>query len=252
MIPLLEKAKAATLTSSERLLLNYISEHPKQVVHQNLQFICDTLFISNATIIRFCQKLGFRGFNEFKFELRSQLNHLQSNDIMNDTLFDRQLAIFKDNLNNLQLNEMESIYQMLQSHKTIYIYGSAMSSIPAHYLHSVLSSLDYNCIYVEWRHLLRGIAEYTDHDTLMIMITSHGATERYEDILLTLKANHTEIIFITDEENNSLKQLSNVYINTNEQGKMMHNVDYSYKLKSLIIVQTLIEMIYYRTDNRQQ
>ena len=99
---------------------------------------------------------------------------------------------------------------------------------------------------------LRGIAEYTDHDTLMIMITSHGATERYEDILLTLKANHTEIIFITDEENNSLKQLSNVYINTNEQGKMMHNVDYSYKLKSLIIVQTLIEMIYYRTDNRQQ
>ena len=51
----------------------------------------------------------------------------------------------------------------------------------------------------------------------MIMITSHGATERYEDILLTLKANHTEIIFITDEENNSLKQLSNVYINTNEQ-----------------------------------
>lgn len=84
------------------------------------------------------------------------------------------------------------------------------------------------------------------------MITSHGATERYEDILLTLKANHTEIIFITDEENNSLKQLSNVYINTNEQGKMMHNVDYSYKLKSLIIVQTLIEMIYYRTDNRQQ
>lgn len=99
MIPLLEKAKAATLTSSERLLLNYISEHPKQVVHQNLQFICDTLFISNATIIRFCQKLGFRGFNEFKFELRSQLNHLQSNDIMNDTLFDRQLAIFKDHLN---------------------------------------------------------------------------------------------------------------------------------------------------------
>ena len=252
MIPLLEKASHSKLTTSQKILLDYIQENPKRFIHQNLQDICDSLYISNATIVRFCQQLGFRGFNEFKFELRKQLNEQHENKLSEENLFEEQFSAFKDYIDMIPFEQIEKIYQMLHSHSTIYIYGTDMSSISANYLFSILSSLDYPCIYVDWRHLLRGIAEYTDHDTLMIMITSHGATERYEDILLTLKANHTEIIFITDEENNSLKQLSNVYINTNEQGKMMHNVDYSYKLKSLIIVQTLIEMIYYRTDNRQQ
>ncbi len=249
MIPLLEEAKKNHLTANEQILFDYINHNPKIILHQNLQFICNQLFISNATIIRFCQKLGFRGFNEFKFELRNQLYEYEKQDVIYDSLFDRHLSVFKDHLNNVHFEQIEKICALIQSLSTVYIYGSAMSSIPAHYLHSVLSSLDYRCIFVEWRHLLRGISENTDSDTLLIMITSHGANERYEDILSTLAANHTHTVIITDQENNLFKKHGTIYINTKEEGIIMHNVDYSYKLQSLIIVQIIIEMIY---NNRQQ
>ena len=79
MIPLLEKARQMELTASEQLLLDYIIEDPKRCIHQNLKEICEQLYISNATIVRFCQKIGFCGFNEFKFELRSQLESHREN-----------------------------------------------------------------------------------------------------------------------------------------------------------------------------
>ena len=252
MIPLLENVKENELTASEQLLFNYICKNPKKIIHQNLEFLCSQLFISNATIIRFCQKLGYRGFNEFKFELRTQLSEFDKKEVSHDSLFDKHLSIFKDHLFNIHFEDIEKIYSLIKPHSTIYIYGSAMSSIPAHYLHSVLSSLDYRCIFIEWRHLLRGIAENTNKDTLMIMITSHGAKDHYEEILSTLVSNQTKTVIITDEQNDFFKKYASIYINTNEEGKMMHNVDYSYKLQSLIIIQILIELIYRPKDNRQQ
>lgn len=252
MIPLLEIAQKKQLTANEQILLNYIANHPKKVIHQNLQFLCDQLYISNATIIRFCQKLGFRGFNEFKFELRNQFYEQEQTQRSHDTLFDLHLSTFKDYLYSIHLDKIAHICSMIQTHSTIYIYGSAMSSIPAHYLHSVLSSLDFPCIFVEWRHLLRGIAENTNQDTLMIMITSHGSINRYKDILTTLVNNQTDTVIITDEDNEFFLNHATVYINTDEAGKVMNNVDYSYKTQALITAQILIEMIYYQIANKQQ
>ncbi|WP_075877588.1 MurR/RpiR family transcriptional regulator [Merdibacter massiliensis] len=253
MIPLLEKVKNIDLTASEKLLFDYIQEDPKRIIHQNLQDICQKLYISNATIVRFCQKIGYQGFHEFKFAIRSQLEDITENDLSLDSYFNFHLSRFKDAIQLIPFDQLETISKMFHSYSTIYIYGSAMSSIPAHYLYSVLSSLDFSCIYIEWRHLLRGIAENTDANTLMFMITSHGYNERYLDVIETLKNNGSTIIYITDEENHKIEELVHYYINTREPGHYLHNVDFSFKTKTLIFIQILIDLIYNNTiNNRQQ
>ena len=112
MIPLLEKARQMELTASEQLLLDYIIEDPKRCIHQNLKEICEQLYISNATIVRFCQKIGFCGFNEFKFELRSQLESHREDLLPGDAIFDAQLSMFKDYIRSVPFDQLEQIYQI--------------------------------------------------------------------------------------------------------------------------------------------
>lgn len=252
MIPLLEKARQMELTASEQLLLDYIIEDPKRCIHQNLKEICEQLYISNATIVRFCQKIGFCGFNEFKFELRSQLESHRENLLPGDAIFDAQLSMFKDYIRAVPFDQLEQIYQMIHDHTIVYIYGSAITSIAAYYLYSILASLDYTCIYVDWRHLLRGIANNTNKDTLFIMMMSHSYTDRYIDILSTFQKNETDVVILCDESNETLTSLSTIFINTNEASIYVNDVDFSFKLNTLILVQTLIEMIYTRKEYRQQ
>ena len=85
------------------------------------------------------------------------------------------------------------------------------------------------------------------------MITSHGYNERYLDVIETLKNNGSTIIYITDEENHKIEELVHYYINTREPGHYLHNVDFSFKTKTLIFIQILIDLIYNNTiNNRQQ
>ena len=129
MIPLLEKVKNIDLTASEKLLFDYIQEDPKRIIHQNLQDICQKLYISNATIVRFCQKIGYQGFHEFKFAIRSQLEDITENDLSLDSYFNFHLSRFKDAIQLIPFDQLETISKMFHSYSMIYIYGSAMSSI---------------------------------------------------------------------------------------------------------------------------
>ena len=84
------------------------------------------------------------------------------------------------------------------------------------------------------------------------MMMSHGYTDRYIDILSTFQKNETDVVILCDESNETLPSLSTIFINTNEASIYVNDVDFSFKLNTLILVQTLIEMIYTRKEYRQQ
>lgn len=67
---LLHQIDTTDFSENELLILEYFIAHEKSLPYMSLNDICKDLFISNATIVRFCQKIGFNGFNELKYSLR--------------------------------------------------------------------------------------------------------------------------------------------------------------------------------------
>lgn len=55
-------------SQTEREIAKYIIENPDSVTRSNIREFACKIFVSPATISRFCQKLGFKGFNEFKLQ----------------------------------------------------------------------------------------------------------------------------------------------------------------------------------------
>ena len=63
-------------SQTERGIANYIIENPDSVTRSTIREIADKIFVSPATISRFCQKLGFKGFNEFKLQFVSDIKNV--------------------------------------------------------------------------------------------------------------------------------------------------------------------------------
>ena len=61
------------LNRSDNEILSYCVRHHEQVARLKVTELADKLFISPASVIRFCKKLGFSGFAEFKASLRMEL-----------------------------------------------------------------------------------------------------------------------------------------------------------------------------------
>ena len=145
MIPIFEKAHQLDLTGTEEEILQYFESNLPASIYTSLNDLSASLYTSNATIVRFCQKLGLKGYNEFKYQVRGELKQLHmtptSDDLMHHTL-----ALFRDNLEQIDVAKLEEIAGLLTSGRPIYIYGSNLSSLSAKYLQTVLpvSSLSGN------------------------------------------------------------------------------------------------------------
>jgi DNA-binding MurR/RpiR family transcriptional regulator len=64
------KEKASSLTRSQKRLMQYILSHEEEVIFLNIENLADKVKVSEATVVRLCKALGFKGFPQFQKELR--------------------------------------------------------------------------------------------------------------------------------------------------------------------------------------
>lgn len=179
MIPLFEKAHRMQLTETEKSILDYFEKNLPLSVHTHLNDLSSALYTSNATIVRFCQKLGLNGYNEFKYQLRHELKQMKEPVFSPNDLISHSLALFRDNMEAVDADKLKRIADYLTGDNPVYIYGSNLSSVPAKYLQVVLNTLDHPSILIEWHRLLAGLIHEITSDSVLFMISAHGDSQRY-------------------------------------------------------------------------
>lgn len=71
---------------NEKIIADYILEHPDKVLKMNTKQLSQECFVSSATIYRMCEKLDLSGLSELKVKISSSLNNYLKGD--NDFNFD--------------------------------------------------------------------------------------------------------------------------------------------------------------------
>lgn len=61
-------------TAAEKQIIAFIQAYPRVVINLSLEDLARECFVSQASIIRFCKKLGTKGFADFKIRLASELS----------------------------------------------------------------------------------------------------------------------------------------------------------------------------------
>lgn len=67
------------LTDQEQALVSFILLHPERIEGMNGKQLADVCFVSASGVTRLCQKLGFKGYPDFKIRLVSELHDAQNN-----------------------------------------------------------------------------------------------------------------------------------------------------------------------------
>lgn len=62
-----------TLNESEFSVYNYVSIHLEEIEQMNIRELSKASGVSTTTILRFCQKMGYNGFTELKYEIKKIL-----------------------------------------------------------------------------------------------------------------------------------------------------------------------------------
>ena len=232
------------LTETELLICDYCNEKINMLSQLSINDIASSLYVSPSSIVRFCQKAGFKGYNEFKYYLRNRNTY----DYRNNSPFkviQHSISIIKDLLDNISEDDIFKICDLIENCSSFYIYGRNMSSLPARYMHSMMTTMDIHCILIDWIDFLSGLSHTFSENTLLIMFTNYASLLNYSAIVEECRKNKVKIVWITSNEiDKRLVDPEDVYIYTNED--KLRDVNLRTKLSSFTIIQLIVEILIQR------
>lgn len=113
------------LTENEILLFNYILDNEKYVAKMSISELSEKVHVSTSSISRFCQKIGFDGYSEFRFSVNENLNcdainfpDLSSGNYLFDDMQQTQ-KLFKQ-------TDVEKLLTHIKQANIIFCYGTGM------------------------------------------------------------------------------------------------------------------------------
>ena len=135
-----------SLTKTEKKIAKTILSNPQLLNQASLSAIAVDLDVGEATFIRFCRTLGFKGFTDFKMDLAIEL---ATQDKSETTLLDTDVTVedsaqnialklqavinnvITETMNLLDFKELEKVVKAFRQAKRIFLFGVGSSGITA-------------------------------------------------------------------------------------------------------------------------
>lgn len=68
-----EAIRSGNLSQSDLAIVNYIAQHPHDVVHMTARQLAEAAYVSPSTVVRLCKKAGFSSFGDMKVLLAREM-----------------------------------------------------------------------------------------------------------------------------------------------------------------------------------
>lgn len=205
----IEKTRA-NLNKNENELLKYFMENSHKIKGMKINDVSKNTFVSTAAIIRFCKKLGFSGYSEFRntlwltIENQNEGNELKNSQVANSNIFDDILKT-KNLINDTLIND---IITLIDSTLRIDFYGEGSSRIVCEEMARRFRLIGKQAYYYDDTSLMYLSASNLSDKDLVFCISMSGETSqilRAANIAKTRKAN---VISVTNMSNNTLTNIA--------------------------------------------
>lgn len=229
-------ALQTSLTKTEKKIAAAILSQPQLLNQCSLSEVATQLDVGEATFIRFCRTLGYKGYTDFKLDLAIELATqekdkrvlLETDVLEQDT--SREIGtklqtslnnVISETLNLLDFDELEKAVQALKKAKRIFIFGSGASGLTAEDFKYKLMRIGFQVDAVSNNHFIYMQAVLLKPDDVVIGISHSGYSEETNRGLRLAKANGATTIALTHNLRSPITDVADyVLINGNRQGQI--------------------------------
>ncbi len=206
---------AHQLNKSDNEILSFCIRNNQTLSRMKVQEVADTLYTSPASVVRFCKKLGFSGFSEFKAGIRAEL----SQDSQNEGQKSHPTDFLKDVHKTIELIPEETIGRVLEkihSCRRTEIYAAGSSRTVAAEFVKRLQVIGKPAYWYDDSSLMNISAREVTKDDLVIVISVSGETSLVLAAATMAKSRGASIVSVTDLGSSALSDMAdeNIYVNS--------------------------------------
>ena len=213
------RQRYSTLAQSDRKLADYLLEHTERARHLSSQQLAANVGVSQSSVVKFAQKLGYKGFPALKLALSDALangsrpmqvhNEILANDPLKrvgEKLLEEKLAAMNASLDINSEEKLEQAATLLRNARRILLVGIGASGLVAKNLAWKLMKIGVNAVAEQDAHALLATVQAMNEKDVLLAISHSG--ERREINLAADEAQRVgaKILAITGFTPNALQQ----------------------------------------------
>ena len=205
------------LNENDLYILKFICSNKKECSNLSINKLGDKCNVSRTTILRFTQKLGFKGYSEFKVFLRWQEEEDQEDNVIEKDYVNKFYLDIEETTKNLKQKNLWEICELLYEADRVFIYGTGMTQkfVAKEMQRTFLTSRKYFYVIEGETELQTVISDITPKDVIII-ITLFGNRDFLKEITNILNLNGIKYISMTKFSDNVIARNTNynLYIST--------------------------------------
>lgn len=227
------------LNNLELLAFEYINREPEKAQEMTIRELAAEIHTSTTTIVRLASKLGFKGWAELKYYLKSQKDFHVNTDHSYENMI--SLDLFWKNLAEHEFtSKMNLAVEKMAAAESVDFMGLGTSDALAQYGSRYFSNL--GLVSHPFSDVFRPVLENEYNKSVLVVLSVSGETEHIIKKTMEIQRAGAYLITVTNDPDSTLSKLSAInfsYNMLNEYATSNEDIKLTTQLPALAILEMM-------------
>jgi DNA-binding MurR/RpiR family transcriptional regulator len=239
-----------SLRTAEQRVADFILAHPDELIYLTVTELAERTNTSESTVVRLCQKIGYKGYQEFKIVLARDLvepvseiyDAIEPNDDLTTVktkVFQANAQALRDTLAVLDDAQLERAVDALAAARKVEIYGVGGSGPLALDAYHKFLKLGMSVVSLSDGDLMAMSSSMLERGDVALGISHTGASRDVTDALARAKGRGATTICITHRSASPITKVSDIVLVTAAKQTAFRSDASSSRIAQLTIIDTL-------------
>ena len=229
-------------------IADHILAHPEHVVQNKVRDIAGSCNCDEAQVVRFCQKIGYRGFSELKAAIAADFIPVKTNidyncpdgsgsfEQLKKDFLQNNLRALNDTVSLLTEKAVKRAVKLLRRANKIMLCGFGSSGLVAQDFQTKLFRTGFCAFYNSDSELNRMYCGLLDRNDVLVAISFSGENRNVVSNVEEVKKNGVNVIAITNYPESELAKKSDLVLLTASDEKQFRLGAMGSRIAQLLVV----------------
>ncbi len=240
----------SSLRTAEQRVADFILKHPDELIYLTVTELAEKTNTSESTVVRLCQKIGYKGYQEFKIMLARDLveptNAIYAAIEPGDSLTTIKTKVFqanaqalRDTIEVLTDAELEAAVKAISTARRVDVYGVGGSNPLATDAYHKFLKLGIHVVALSDGDMMAMSSSLLQKGDVALGISHTGASRDVTDALSNAQRNGATTICITHRSTSPITKVSDIKLFTAAKTTAFRSDASSSRIAQLTIIDTL-------------
>lgn len=245
------QSQSKSFTKSEQKVAEYILENGSKIIYFTLQELSKETGVGEATVMRFCNKIGCEKFANLKLLIAQEMpkDEEKAPNNMIESIRDELSEILVNTSLVLDEKAVDFAVDLINKAKRITFFGVGSSGLSAFEAETNFMRIGFPSRAVTDPHFQIMMASAFTSDDTVIAFTLSGSTKDIYDSCAVAKNSGAKVIVVTNYTHSPISRLADCVLLTAAKEHIMHSGTMGGTISQLFVIDVLKEKYVSKNKN---